>query len=151
MAKRKGPMPSYRRGPNAVRGQKPKFNLTDEILKEIEILAGRGLTNEMIHNYYGVGKDTWYNAKIRCPEIEKAFQRGKARTISMVSGKLMEKIRHGSLEAIKFYLRTQAQWIDRAVQVSDNKGAALPAPPLVITASDPVEASKVYQEIMARS
>lgn len=138
------------RKPDSPHSRNVQFEFTEDILKEIEVLAGRGLTNEQIFNYYGVGKNFWYESKQANPEIDKAFQRGKSKTISMVSGKLMEKIRQGNLSAIIFYLKTQARWSEHStlgIEGGDKPTGA----PLVITVNDPVEASRIYQQIMIGS
>lgn len=131
-------------------GPKMKFILTPDILAEVEILSGRGLTNEHIHNYYGIGRDTWYNNIQHHPELGEAFKRGKSKAISMVSGKLMEQIRKGNLTAIIFYLKTQARWSEHSTLGIEGDGrSSLPA--VTITVNDPVEASKIYQQIMIGS
>ena len=132
-------------------GRKPGFILTPEILKEIEILSGRGLTNEHIAHYYGISTGHWFEQIKKHPEIAVAFHAGKAKTISFVTGKLMEQVKRGNLTAIIFYLKTQARWRETNHEPTPADGDK-PAPgQLTISVTDPVEAAKIYQRIMTGS
>jgi len=150
MATKPRTRPLKERKPNSSHVKRVNDFFTKEILEEIEILAGRGLTNEMIYSYYGLPRSFWFEAKITNPDIEKACLKGKAKTISMVSGKLMEKIRQGNLTAIIFYLKTQARWSEHSTVGIEKEDSSANAP-LTITVNDPVEASKIYQQIMTGS
>ncbi len=130
-------------------GQKPKIVVTPELLQEVERLAGQGLTNEMIHYYYGVGATCWYEYIRLYPELGMAFKRGKPKAVNMVSGKLMEKVQEGNLTAIMFYLKTQARWSE-TINVKGDPGGVEPIPS-VENVSDPVEAARIYQQIMIGS
>jgi hypothetical protein len=127
-----------------------KFVVTPDILKEVEILSGRGLTQEHIFDYYSISRSCWFNNIQHHPELGEAVRRGKAKTISKVSGKLMEQVLKGNLSAIIFYLKTQARWSENAAS-GDEGGEKPPSPALTITVHDPVEASKIYQQIMIGS
>ena len=145
--RKKAPRP---RKPNGcTRGQKPRLTITPEFLAEVEQLAGQGLTNEMIHYYYGVGSVAWYEYIRLYPELGLALKRGKPRTMKLVTGKLMEKVQDGNLTAIMFYLRTQGRWSETntlAVTGGDTEPRAL-----TISVSDPVEAARIYHQIMIGS
>lgn len=131
-------------------GQKPTFVVTQDVLSEVEQLAGQGLTNEMIHNYYGISHDTWYKNIRYHPELGLALKRGKPKTLKLVTGKLMEKVLEGNLTAIIFYLRTQGRWSEHStVAVKDESPPTQKA--LTISVSDPVEAARIYQQIMIGS
>lgn len=128
-------------------GRKPAFAVTRELLREVEELVGNGLTNEMMHGYYGICSTTWYRAVQQNPELGIAMRRGKPRAVNIASGKLFEKVKEGNLDAIKFYLRTQGRWSEHnTLAVSGNPDT--PAPALTINVSDPVEAARIYQKIM---
>jgi hypothetical protein len=124
--------------------------ITPETLECVEYLSGLGLTQTQIHDFFGIGNNAWYERKKDYPELEIAFARGKAQTIGRVSGKLMEKIESGDLGAIIFYLKTQARWRDGGMGGSD-EGGDKPISALTITVNDPVEAAKIYQQIMIGS
>ena len=127
------------------KGNKPAFNPTDEQIKEIEMLAGLGLTKYLLQGYFGVNKDTWLKAEKRNPELRRAFTRGQSKTIARVSGKLYDKIMAGDLKAIIFYLRTRGGWSEKYSPESD---CNIFEPVVNINATDPTEAAKIYQQIM---
>lgn len=146
MATKPRKKPVRPRKPNAPTAPKLKFVVTDDILKEVEILSGRGLTQEQIYHYYSISRSCWYDNIQYHPELGDAVKRGKAKTVSMVSGRLMDQIRKGNLTAIIFYLKTQARWSEHSTD-----GDKPPAQALTLTVTDPVEASKIYQLIMTGS
>lgn len=143
---RKNP-PKIRKPKGSNRGQKVKFIVTDDIIKEVEALAGRGLTQEQLFHYYGISKGCWYDNRHYHPKLDVAVKRGKAKTTAYVAGKLMEKIKQGNLGAIIFYLKTQARWSEHSTLGIENNDKP-PIVPLTIGVTDPVEAAKVYQQIM---
>lgn len=128
-------------------GRKPSFVVTPEIVAEVEQLIGNGLTNEMMHGYYGICSDTWYRAIQQYPELGVAMRRGKPRAVNIASGKLFEKVKEGNLDAIKFYLRTQGRWSEHNT-LAVSGAPETPAAALSINVSDPVEAARIYQKIM---
>lgn len=133
-------------------GPKFKFNVTPEIIKEVEILSGRGLTQEQTYQYYGISKDCWYDSVKRHPDLGVAFKKGKAKTISLVSGRLMKLIEQNNLSAIIFYLKTQGRWSEQLVFDEDDGTCSKPAfPAITLTVNDPIEAAKIYQQIMIGS
>src|SRR6185437_6722643 len=89
------------------RGQKRIWEVTPEVIKEIEMLAGRGLTQEEMYHNFGTSRDTWYKRMNKHPEMYEAIKRGKAKTKSFVVGKLFEQCKKGNVSAIIFYLKTQ--------------------------------------------
>jgi hypothetical protein len=126
-------------------GHTPSFLPDEEIFQEVELLAGLGLTKYLIQNYFEVSHDVWEKTERRTPELRKAFLRGQARTISKVSKKLFERIESGDLDAIKFYLRTRAGWSDKYDPQAD---CNVTEPTISINVTDPIEAAKIYQQIM---
>jgi len=126
-------------------GNTPTFLPTDEEIKEVSMLAGLGLTKYLIQNYFGHSKDVWSKAEKRTPELRKGFQRGQAQAIAKVSKKLWDLIMAGNLQAILFYLRTRAGWSERYDPELDCNVAE---PDISINVIDPIEAAKIYQQIM---
>ena len=124
-----------------------KFRVTPEILNEVQILAGRGLTINQISDYYGISNKTFHLHKKNNPELEVAFRKGKCKTISFVAGKLIEHIKNDNIPATIFYLKTQGGWTDAStVQLNE----PIEHSELTINVNDPIEAAKVYQQIMRR-
>ena len=132
------------------RGRKPCLEINDELLKEIEMLAGNGLTQQQISGYYGITTVTWYKLKRKHFTLDQSFKKGKSTTIAAVSGKLMQQIRLGNLTAIMFYLKTQAGWSEKNSLLLDSKVKSKKTL-LKIETDDPIEAAKIYQQIMTGS
>ena len=77
------------------------------------------------------------------------YREGKAKTLELVVGKLMEKVLQGNLSAIIFYLKTQYRWSEHTTfsgTFKNKAGALTKTPPLANV--DPTEAAKIYSEIM---
>jgi predicted DNA-binding protein (UPF0251 family) len=123
---------------------KDRLPLTDENLKTIEILAGRGLTQTQIAGWFGVSKQTFANRMKEFTEIRRAMNRGKSVQIAHVAGKLIEQINAGSTSATIFFLKTQAGWKDGTQIVPETREPIN----LNISTSDPNEAARIYQDIM---
>ena len=113
-------------------------------------MAGCGMTQEQIQQYYWLTGDQWRRLIKKYADLEKAFFAGKAKTINMVAGKLMTLIQQGDKAAIFFYLKTQGRWreTDKPGE-TDSEKPKIPA--IMLNVSDPLEAAKIYQEIMLRS
>lgn len=125
-------------------GRKNEWEITDEIIKTTEVLAGRGLTVVQIQDYFGVSPTTWQRRCNANEELRLAYKRGKAKQIVHVSGKLIEQINDGSVAATIFYLKTQAGWKEDM----HNEEKEQDAPPVTINVNDPIEAVKVYQQFI---
>lgn len=116
-------------------------------LEDVETLAGMGLTMQQIAHYYGLSASGWFKAMQRQPELTAVACKGKAKTIAMVSGKLMELVKNGDRVAIIFYLKTQARW-------SEAKDVEVETPPdtdpnsKLDGVTDPVAAARIYQQVM---
>jgi hypothetical protein len=133
-------------------GPKPRLKITSEMLEEVKVLSGRGLTQEQIYKYYRVSNATWYNYIQKYPELGNAIAEGRSKTISFVSGKLMELIKLGNLSAIIFYLKTRGGYTEDKIDNDRNLSANNDNPnSLTLTVTDPVEAAKIYQKIMLGS
>lgn len=130
-------------------GRRHEFELTQELVDQAELLSGRGLTYLQIADYMGITERYLYKLCNQHEGLKKALKSGKAKAISLVSGKLIEQIKHGDVKAMIFYLRTQAGWRDVSTVVvegfSDHNEDELK-----MKTSDPNEASKIYQQIMLK-
>lgn len=129
----------------AKHGTTPTFMPGQEQIDEVEVLAGAGLTKYLIQNYFEVSADVWTKAERREPTLRKAFLRGQARTIARVSSRLFEQIEAGNLQAIMFYLKTRAGWSEKYNPEAD---CNVTDPTISINVTDPIEAAKIYQQIM---
>lgn len=128
-----------------------KFALNERTLDDIEMLSGQGLSSDQIANYFGLNFAEWDDLKKKHPDIKTAIIRGRARTISFTCAKLLDKIDAGNIDAIKFYLRSQAGWNDRNGDnvVINNQDVA--SQKIEINTLDANEASKIYSKIMLGS
>lgn len=131
-------------------GRRSNFYIDDEILKEIEAFSNRGMNQKNLQDYYGVSKSAW-NRKCKAkPELLKAYNRGKARGVAFVSGKLMELVKKGNLTAIMYYLSRIAKWTENP-EVEDIEDGDSSFKPIIFAATDPIEAARIYQKIMQGS
>lgn len=128
----------------------PKLVVTEDILKLVRDLAGLGFTQQQIADFFGVGRDKWVKILEIEPDMNQAFLMGKAQTLHFVTSKLISLINEGNPAAIFFFLKTQHRWreTDRPGE-SDSEKPRLPA--ITLNISDPVEAARIYQEVMLRS
>jgi len=126
-------------------GTTPTFIPDEDKIKEVEMLAGLGLTKYLIQNYFGVSADVWLKAEKREPALRVAFNQGQAKTIARVSRKLYDRIMAGDIKAIMFYLKTRAGWSEKYNPALDRN---VIEPIISINATDPIEAAKIYQQIM---
>lgn len=129
----------------ALNGNTPTFQPTDEQIKEVEVLAGLGLTKYLLQNYFEVSADVWKKTEKRNPKLLKAFKKGQAKTIGFAAKKLFQLIEAGNLQAIIFFLKTRAGWSERYNPELD---CNVSEPTISIAVTDPIEAAKVYQQIM---
>jgi hypothetical protein len=90
-------------------GKPPKI-LSQEQIIELSKLAGYGLTQEQIADYFEIGSRTLRTKIAEDEEISAAYKKGRMEAISQVVGKLRDKINHGNVLAMIFYLKTQAGW-----------------------------------------
>lgn len=133
------------------KGQKRIWQVTPEVIKEIEVLAGRGLTQEEMYCYFGTSRHTWYDRMNKYPEMYEAIKRGKAKTKSFVVGKLFEQCKKGNVSAIIFYLKTQHRWSEHSAPVKEEDDTIKDdnvKSKIIINTSDPVEAARIYQSFM---
>lgn len=122
------------------------FKLTDEILQEIKLLGGHGATLDHIRIYYGVEKNKFYAIAEENPAILDAIFEGRTKTMFSVAGALMQKIKEGNVAAMMFWLKTQGRWCENhVIGLTDTpRDKIIPSK----LGTDPIEASRIYQEIM---
>jgi hypothetical protein len=134
---------------------KLKKMITPEFLAKVEVLSECGFTRDQMHWYFGLSNDTWSECLYLSPELQIAVKRGLTHRIEIAVGKLWEKVIAGNLSAIVFFLKTQARWreTDRPGDVIPTDGDPIVQkfPSITLTIHDPVEASKIYQQIMIGS
>lgn len=116
MSRKKDSVAPIKRG----RGRPRKIAEDAESQRQIESMAGFGLTQSQISAIIGVSVDTLAR---RFPE---AMAVGKAKAVAMVAQSLYKRAIAGDNQAAIFYLRSQAGWIDRTgVQVTGKNNGPL--------------------------
>lgn len=123
---------------------------TPEIIKKAREFASLGITEGQMQEYFNVGKDTWIDRKRECVELQEALGKGRVGRIELVVSKLMEKILEGNLDAIKFFLSRRADWIEKIQSLSNVTDDEKKVPELQYDFKDPVEAARIYQQIMTK-
>lgn len=99
-------------------GGRPKVTLSDEQAAQVEALASI-MSLEMIADFLGISKVTFYAIMERQPEVSLRYKRGKANAIGSVAKSLLAKARSGDTTCMIFYLKTQAGW--RSTDVIDHQ------------------------------
>ena len=107
-------------------GGRPLIVFDDEQIIQIESLAAV-LSVEMMADYFGIAKPTFYAIMERQPEVFERYKRGKARAIGTVAKALITKAQSGDTTSMIFYLKTQAGWKEtQVVDHSSTDGSMTP-------------------------
>jgi len=90
------------------------FQVTPEILKQVEKFAGQGLTQEQIGHCLGISHETFHKQKRVSFDFVEAIKRGQSKAISLVSNALFENAMKGVPVSQIFWLKNRApdQWQD---------------------------------------
>jgi DNA-binding XRE family transcriptional regulator len=90
------------------------FQITPEILKQVEKFAGQGLTQEQISHCIGISRDTFFKSKRNSEYFSDAIKRGQSKAISLVSNSLFQNAISGNVVSQIFWLKNRApdQWAD---------------------------------------
>ena len=88
------------------------FQVTDDVLKEVEECGALGMSMDQISWYIGVNPSTLYKYKAQMGALHDAISRGRARGIRNVTTNLREQISDGNAQSTMFYLKNRAadQW-----------------------------------------
>ncbi len=100
-------------------GSNQKVVLTDEQIEELEHL-GSTLSVDQCADYFGVAKQTFYNILERQPEAGRRYRLGKAKMVVDMGQSIIKQGREGNIQALMFYLKTQAGW--RETNVTEHTG-----------------------------
>ena len=95
---------------------RPKFEVTEEVLHEVEEMAGRGLTVNQIATCLGISPATIYNRQAENLEFLETIKKGKAVGLSKVTNALFENATvNKDNVAIFYYLnnRDRENWSNR--------------------------------------
>lgn len=89
---------------------RPELVIDPASYEEIRRMASLGMKFDHICFVLGVSPRAVRNKRKAIPELDAAFNRGRAQGEMFASGMLIEKIRAGNLGAIIFYLKSQHGW-----------------------------------------
>lgn len=104
-------------------------------LKEVERLAGLGLTQEQIAVSLGISARTLESRKAESAEFAEAIKKGQASAIQEVSNALFQNARNGNVTAQIFFLKARAQWKDKH-EGSDEDGETAQPVKVEVTVRD---------------
>jgi hypothetical protein len=108
----------------------PKTTLTEDEISQIPFLAPC-LTYKQLAHKFGLSIKAFDKLLEEDERITKLYQLGLSAVITNVSSKLIQLALDGHIEAIKFFLKTQAGWKEQQDIKITNEGEAS-APPSVI-------------------
>jgi hypothetical protein len=87
---------------------RPRKQITDEHLRQIETLAGYGLTEAAIAAVVGISPRLLRQRKTDSDAVSAALENGKAKAQAVIGQCLFEKARAGDLGAIVWWEKTRA-------------------------------------------
>lgn len=89
---------------------RPVLDATADHVRQIEELAGHGLTQEQIADFFGWSSRTLRNRLTEVPEFAAAYKHGRANAINTIAKTLYQKAVNGDTVSCLFFLKTQAGW-----------------------------------------
>lgn len=93
---------------------RPRFEITDEVLLNVENLMTKGLTKEQAAGMLGVSLSTFMLHQSENSEFSDAIKRGQSRGIDAVTNALFEKATiDRDNTAMIFFLKNRAGWVDK--------------------------------------
>ena len=93
---------------------RPKFEVTEEVLENVENLMTKGLTVEQCSGMLGISPSTFYLNQAENSEFSDRIKAGQARGIDAVTNALYEKATiDRDNTAIIFFLKNRAGWVDK--------------------------------------
>tara|TARA_R110002126_G_scaffold10384_5_gene47317 strand:- start:13685 stop:14254 length:570 start_codon:yes stop_codon:yes gene_type:complete len=119
------------RGEEPARYGRNSWLVTPEIIAKTESLAALGLTVEQLSKCVGTSSTTFSKARKQIPDLESAYQRGRAKGVMTIANALFNKAKNGDTTAMIFFLKNRApeEWADRRNhELSGPGGKSLEAP-----------------------
>lgn len=105
---------------------RPKWIPTPEILEKVETYSALGLKKASIAFAVGLNPNVYYEKQSEFPELNEAFDRGRAKGVAKAASKLKEMIDDKHFPAIQFYLKSQDDWKENDPSVKINQ-------PIIVT------------------
>jgi len=120
-----------------------EYTPTAEHRAVVKALVANGLTHRQIANYLGIARNTML--KNFRAELDTGFDT----VYAAISGNLVKQALGGDLRAQIFWLKTKAGWRE-TTRLEGPSGGPIPVAAMMIATDDPVEASRIYQQIMGK-
>ena len=93
---------------------RPKFEVTEEVLDNVENLMTKGLTVEQCSGMLGISPSTFYLHQSENSEFSDRIKAGQARGIDAVTNALFENATvDRNVPSIIFFLKNRAGWVDK--------------------------------------
>lgn len=126
-----------------------KIPIDYALIRECEVLAGNGLTHEHMCYYFKLKPATWHRMINESKELHDAIHGGRARMVNEIAALLVKKAREGNVTAMIFYLKARGRFHDWVPEEGDPERPAKAS--FTIKTTDPVEAARIYQQVMTGS
>lgn len=135
------------------KGNALEIEVTDKFVEHVQFLGGLGLTDKQISQYFGCTHPSWLKLIKRYPHLLRVVAQGRMQKVAQASGKLWDAVEQGKPWAIKMFLFSVAHWRDSGAVVNEEiqKDSNSPLPAFTLQVNDPIEAAKIYQQIMLGS
>lgn len=98
---------------------RPKFEITEEIIKKAESLAANGLTKEEIAHCLDISYETLRVKSHEDAAFSGAIIRGRSKGIGMMANNLVKLAKGGNAAANIFWLKARAKWKEGDEDVAD--------------------------------
>jgi len=131
-----------------IRTKPPRLTVNDETIQKIKHLSKIGFTQEQMAAYFGFSPSGWYTLRRKNAELDKAAIKGQMDGVEFVAGALWAGIERGEMAAIIFFLKTKGKFFNLQYKVEGDQPIVKMPAIKKITISDPIEAAKLYQQIM---
>jgi hypothetical protein len=102
---------------------RPKIAITDDQLRQVELMAGWGMSQAQIAHILKVSPDTWTRRKRDSAAVAAAYERGKAVAESRVAERLFSRAAvDGDVSAIRYWENTRTGRTETSVQKRETSG-----------------------------
>lgn len=119
------------RGGEPTKYGRKAWEVTPDIIAKVESMASLGLTIDQLAKCVGTSSSTLSKAKKQIPELEEAYQSGRAKGVLTIANALFNKAKKGDTTAMIFFLKNRApeEWMDRRKhEIGGPGGKPLEAP-----------------------
>ena len=112
----------------AGKGGRPRLTITDDQVRQIEALAGYGLTQEQIASVLGISPATLSRRKTENLKVLKAIKDGESKAAGLIGKALFEAAKGGNMTALIWWEKTRmGRYEKQGLEVTGADGGALEA------------------------